>query len=164
MLFNLDADNYLSRLTLPMVSATLAAEPEACLHNWSTHDDGSCGRVALRAATWVALGGYDESFAPASWQDLDLLMRCRAAGLRYVLNSEGVPSPIPNSVSDKLRNLDVWTDQASGGTSHEEEAQRRYGQMFRHNVMISLGRPTRLSLDEQQRYQGQLNFSQSAII
>ena len=107
VLFNLDADNYLSGGTLPVVAGTLGSEPEACLHNWTTEDgDGTCGRVALRTRTWMALGGYDETFAPVSWQDLDLLMRCRAAGLRYVLESNGIPPPVPNDLTDRFRHLD----------------------------------------------------------
>ena len=36
--------------------------------------------------------------------------------------------------------------------------------MLKHNVITSLGRPSRLSMDEQQRYTGVLNFGQRLTI
>jgi hypothetical protein len=156
VLFNLDADNYVSDQTLDIVAAALSGAGEACLHNWSTRDDdGSSGRIALRTDTWRRLGGYDETFAPASWQDLDLLMRCRAAGVPYVLDPRGVPPPVPNTMADKVRHLEP-----PGDGSPPQPPDVRYRDMFRHNVLASLARPSRLPLEQQQRFEGRLNFQQ----
>jgi GT2 family glycosyltransferase len=40
--------------------------------------------VAVRAAIWRDLGGFDEIYAPAYYEDVDLAFRVRAAGLRTV--------------------------------------------------------------------------------
>jgi GT2 family glycosyltransferase/tetratricopeptide (TPR) repeat protein len=40
--------------------------------------------VAVRAAIWRELGGFDEIYAPAYYEDVDLAFRVRAAGLRTV--------------------------------------------------------------------------------
>ena len=40
--------------------------------------------IALRKATWDALGGFDDRYAPAYYEDTDLAFRVREAGLRTV--------------------------------------------------------------------------------
>jgi hypothetical protein len=46
--------------------------------------DGSFGRIAVQREVFAAIGGYDEQFAPMGFQDLDLLARLSAMGVRYV--------------------------------------------------------------------------------
>ncbi|HEY0715014.1 MAG TPA: hypothetical protein VGF45_20200 [Polyangia bacterium] len=155
-LFNLDCDNYLAEGTLALVQATLSDEPEACLHEWTcAPDDGTCGRIGLRAATWAALGGYDERFGPTAFQDLDLLMRCRAAGLRYRLQREGIPRPVQNSLPMKVAALEG----DAGPSLSDAEARARYQHLYIDNLVTSLARPVRLSLAEQQRWRGTLDFA-----
>ena len=53
--------------------------------------DYVCGALfAMRATTWRRLGPLDEGYAPAYFEDVDLCMRARRAGLRvvYVPGSE----------------------------------------------------------------------------
>jgi hypothetical protein len=156
VLFNLDADNFIGAGTIALVTRTFSAHPDSALHNWTTDDDGSCGRVALAARNWIGLGGYDEALLPAAWQDLDLLMRARAAGLRYVLEPGGVPLPVPNVIAEKVGRLEP-TDDPGGPIA-------RYQAMLKRNILISLGRPARLDLDAQHRYRGRLNFAEDRVI
>lgn len=44
--------------------------------------------IALRRVDWDALGGFDEGFFPAYFEDLDLCMRVRARGQRCVAVAE----------------------------------------------------------------------------
>jgi hypothetical protein len=157
VLFNLDADNFLGDATLPLVEQTFSPTVEVALHNWTTlPGDGTSGRIALRADSWVGLGGYDEAFAPAAWQDMDLLMRCRAIGLPYVLESGGVPPPVPNSMTVKLANLPP----ANPG----EDPAARYLEMWKGNLITSFGRPVRLPFDQQQAFTGSINFGPARTI
>jgi hypothetical protein len=161
VLFNLDADNFLGDATLPLVertfSPTSATTADVSLHNWTTLPaDGSSGRIALRADRWIELGGYDEAFAPAAWQDMDLLMRGRAIGLTYILEPGGVPPPVPNSMTVKLANL---APAAPG-----EDPTARYLEMWKSNLITSFGRPVRLPFDRQQPFTGSINFGATHAI
>src|SRR2546421_4457166 len=157
VLFNLDADNRLSAETLAVVEDTFRQEPEPVLHNWSTvNGDGTSGRVALRASRWLELGGYDEALLAASWQDIDLLIRCRAAGLRYVLEPRGVPAAVSNTMADRVAYLEPIAARGDAGA--------RYLAMYQQNLIISLGRPCRLPLREQRRFAGHLNFAGELVV
>lgn len=160
--FNLDCDNYLSEGTRARVEAALSAEPEACLHEWTTApDDGTCGRIGLRAQTWISVGGYDEALGPTAYQDLDLLFRCRAAGLRYQLHTEGIPRPVQNSMEMKVASLEGATRVPDAG---DEASRARYQRLYIDNLVISLGRPCRLAFAGQQRFAGLLNFASETTI
>lgn len=57
----------------------------------------SAAALAIRADLWTQLGGFDERYVPAYYEDTDLAMRVRAAGLRVtyqpasiVIHHEGV--------------------------------------------------------------------------
>ena len=43
--------------------------------------DGSYGRIALSKNNFIQLGGYDESFEPAGYQDIDFLLRAQLMNL-----------------------------------------------------------------------------------
>lgn len=72
-LFNLDCDNFISRLD---VSALLevAAMNIPC-HQWHPGYEGTYGRIGIPASTFYALGGYDEGMLPMGYQDADLILR-----------------------------------------------------------------------------------------
>jgi hypothetical protein len=99
LLFNLDADNFLHRDTLTAIADLFLRRRDVYLHNWSGQwGDGTMGRIAMRAEDWLGLGGYDETFLPMSWQDADLMTRCRAVGLDYVHDSSGSGHPVANTI------------------------------------------------------------------
>ena len=159
VLFNLDADNYLSFETLETVNGAFAAAESVCLHGWTgAESDGSFGRIALRTADWAAVGGYDEALMPATWDDLDLLVRCRAAGFRYVHDPRGVPRPVPNTTEQRLAHLEPTF------TSSERDPAQHYFAMYKRNLVISMGRPIRLRVEDQRRFSGVLNFTEPRTI
>ena len=54
------------------------------LHQFGNdYEDGSYGRIALSKSNFLYLGGYDESFEPAAYQDMDLLLRAQLLGFSY---------------------------------------------------------------------------------
>jgi hypothetical protein len=159
VLFNLDADNYLSFETLEIVNAAFVRGESVCLHGWTGADsDGSFGRIALRTADWEAVGGYDEALLPATWEDLDLLVRCRAAGFQYRHEPRGVPRPVPNRIGDRLAHIDPVF------ISSERDPAHQYFALYKRNLVISMGRPPRLRVEDQQRFSGVLNFTEPRTI
>jgi hypothetical protein len=158
VLFNLDADNFITPATLARVEESLASGRQVLLHEWSrAFGDGSFGRIALPAHAWSALGGYDESFAQMAWQDMDLLYRARAAGLTYRLVPGEQPAAIKNSLFDKLANtgLDV---------RGERGAHEQFQRLNVENLVRALGRPIHLPSAEQTRYAGMVNFDTPMVI
>lgn len=157
VLFNLDADNFVTADTLRIVEQAFAGGA-GCLHEWTGQAwDGSFGRIALRAADWIALGGYDETLWGMGWQDVDLLYRARAAGLRYVHAGGAVTPPVDNTVADKLAYVAARPD-------GQADALAALREMGHQNLIRSLGRPARLSLDEQRRWHGVLDSGEAVVI
>ncbi len=84
---NLDCDNYtgvnggkfvIDKMTECGVHKTL-------LHQFSNDkDDGSYGRISFSRRNFLYIGGYDESFEPMGYQDVDLIIRLLASGLKYM--------------------------------------------------------------------------------
>jgi hypothetical protein len=142
VLFNLDPDNFVSPPDLAWIEKSILVHPRTVLHNWSlTWGDGSLGRIGMSAASWIQIGGYDESLLYRPWQNLDLLMRCRAAEMRYLNRPEIVKSA---------------TDGNLTGTA--------ISQSYEAAVIHSLGRPIPLALAEQQQVTGSLNFERSVQV
>ena len=86
ILVNLDCDNYtgkdggkfvLEKMIQWGVHNTVIHQPNQDIWN------GSYGRIAISMQNFMSLGGYDESFEPMGYQDNDLLLRARGAGLKY---------------------------------------------------------------------------------
>lgn len=67
--------------------------------NWG---DGTFGRIGLPRRHFLALGGYDEEMLPAGVQDLDLIERAKAAGLRYRRLWPTGTAAIRNSIEEKV--------------------------------------------------------------
>jgi hypothetical protein len=161
ILFNLDADNYVTSGTVQLIEQTFRDSPDRCLHNLcASRDDGSAGRIALSAQAWRRLGGYDESLLASAWQDIDLLYRCRALGLAYCHSERGLRAPVPNTFAQKLEYLEPAGEIASWASPSE-----RYVTMRRLNMMRSLGRgPVCLPFEQQRRFPGLVDFSEPAEI
>jgi hypothetical protein len=159
VVFNLDADNRVTRETIELVERVFGADPDACLHNWDLDPiSGTCGRIALAAQRWCELGGYDEELLPMGWQDIDLLTRARAIGLRYLRDQAGLSTPVRNSYGDKLANLHLPEGvEADSGRD-------LYSRLVHRNLVTSLSRPVRLRIEDQRRFQGQLNFAETVTI
>jgi hypothetical protein len=155
VLFNLDADNFITPETLAIIASVLGADPDACLHHCTDHSgDGSAGRIALSARRWQEVGGYDEALLGVAWQDIDFLYRCRAAGLTYVHRSDGLHPPVPNTMDDRIQNIH-FPDDLLGPTAGD-----LYQSILKRNILISFGRPPHLRFEDQRRFGGLLNFSE----
>jgi hypothetical protein len=155
VLFNLDADNFVTAETIALVERTFSSDPGALLHHWSRDwRDGTFGRIAIGAAGWTMVGGYDESLLEMAWQDVDLLFRSRAVGLRYLVRSQGVPAPIRNSVAQKLES----TLAAPGGLARGMFA------LNAENFARSMARPIALAPGDERRFTGTLNFDEPVAV
>lgn len=83
-LFNLDADNFLTRDDLESISRTFDMG-KPC-HQWSgTWGDGSYGRIGLPRSTFMTLGGYDDGLLPMGGQDRDIIERLKIFGTPAIL-------------------------------------------------------------------------------
>jgi GT2 family glycosyltransferase len=101
ILVNLDSDNWADAMDKPIRMA-FAESNGLIFHAYNqTSGDGTCGRVAVARKWFYRLGGYDESFQPMGYQDIDFVNRASAAGLRKVTFADG-RNPIANSVAQKL--------------------------------------------------------------
>jgi hypothetical protein len=159
VLFNLDADNFITKETVAAVTTLLANKRRpAALHHWSRiWSDGTFGRIALPACSWEELGGYDETLLEMAWQDIDLLFRARAIGVRYCLATEGLRPAVQNTLTQKLLNV-------VPAPISEYQAQARLREIHLENMVRSLGRPVILSLEQQCRYAGTLDFDTRAVV
>ena len=133
-------------------------EQPAALHHWSrSWSDGTFGRIALRASSWLALGGYDEALLGMGWQDIDLLVRARAIGLRYCLTTDGLRPAVQNTLTQKLANV-------GKRPTSEHEAQTRLRALHLENMVRSFGRPVTLPPEEQCRFQGVVDLHTPAVL
>ena len=156
VLFNLDADNFISTTTVHLVESVFQSSADCFFHDWSpiSEADGAFGRVAVSAKQWRGIGGYDERLLPIGWQDYDFLLRCRAHGLRYVQGDSGCVAPLPNSFLQRLENVPLFAE-TSGDEYKAWEIHARY---LRNNLAQSMARPTILDERSQQTFDGILNF------
>ena len=114
---NLDCDNYtgvnggkfvIDKMTECGVHKTL-------LHQFSNDkDDGSYGRISFSRRNFLYIGGYDESFEPMGYQDVDLIIRLLASGLKYMQICDNLYNKtIPNTKEEGLLNVKTksnWID------------------------------------------------------
>lgn len=90
ILCNVDADNYIGPKFGEFLREKFSKSVNIFIHAPGT--SGAGGRIALHAAHFHQLGGYDERFG-SSWgyEDNDLLCRARGLGLRRVCIPPGSP-------------------------------------------------------------------------
>ncbi len=120
LLVNLDVDNLMS---LPFVSALIVKavteSRHAVFHCWG-QDGGVTGRIACWAEAFVhGAGGYDQSFLPSGYQDIDLKERLRRL-------KGGRSIRIRPAIAGKLFD-DFSLENAPGGTKRERTSSRRCG-------------------------------------
>jgi predicted glycosyltransferase involved in capsule biosynthesis len=73
-LFNLDADNYLTKEDIALINQS-ASWGLPCHQFSGDMQDGSYGRIGLPKHLFEKIGGYDETLLPMGYQDVDLLER-----------------------------------------------------------------------------------------
>lgn len=82
---------------------------------------GAC--LAIYRALFLALGGFDEHFAPAYYEDTDLAMRVRAAGKRVVYQ--------PAATVVHFEGVSSGRDVARGVKRHQLENQAKFLERWR---------------------------------
>ena len=102
---NLDCDNFTGKDGgLFVIDNMLKYGPESIiLHQFSNEWDGTYGRIALSKSNFLKLGGYDESFEPAAYQDTDLLLRAQLMKIQCISQPDARYSKaIPNTIEEKM--------------------------------------------------------------
>lgn len=74
------------------------------------HASGACW--VLRRAAYIELGGFDEAYWPAYYEDIDLVFRAREQGQRVVVHgSSSVVHHMSQSVPDRPENIEPQRDE-----------------------------------------------------
>lgn len=103
VLVNLDCDNFIDDART--VAFRYFSSGCQVLHLWSgRHRDGTCGRIAVSKSVFTYLKGYDESFFPMGYQDLDFLARASAAGFAVLVHHCQSGSALENTRQESVRN------------------------------------------------------------
>lgn len=100
-----------------------ADDPAKPAYNYRRDVDyvsGAC--LAIRHALWAALGGFDDRFAPAYYEDADLCFEVRQAGYRVVYE--------PRSVVYHFEGVSNGTDLESGVKQHQVVNQQVFRQKW----------------------------------
>lgn len=106
ILVTLDADNAIGPDFCD--AATEWATDHSFLWAWDGDlTSGTVGRVAFAKSKFWELGGYDERLGPAGYQDLDLINRAQAYGLRRRLlqDQDVVGYAVRNTRADKANGI-----------------------------------------------------------
>jgi len=120
-LVNLDADN----TNLDMKEKIIKHKNKKCLiyfaveQAWDTY-----GRIAIEKNSFYEIGGYDESFMPMGFQDVDLVLRSHYYGIEYI--SEPLfTNNVSNSREEKMINT---------GISDWEDCDKKNREISRNNI------------------------------
>ena len=113
ILMNLDGDNFIG----DAVDTIRTYFGNGCriVQMWSDMgQDGTGGRIAIARELFYELGGYDETFYPMGYQDIDLLLRASAFGVPALKAPCPTGLALPNDKRDSIVNCKkdgmVWED------------------------------------------------------
>lgn len=99
-LVNLDADNF----NFEINDKIQKHKDKKCLIHFGNAGD-SCGRIAIEKNGFYGIGGYDESFMPMGFQDIDLILRACELGFGLEFFSEPINSKnLENTKEEKMIN------------------------------------------------------------
>lgn len=108
ILVNLDCDNYTGKDGGLFVLKNFDRYGNSLLlHQFSgIYPDGSFGRIGMKRGFFIKVGGYDESFLPMGYQDVDILKRLYLLGLNYeLINDPKYNRAIPNTKNESMRSV-----------------------------------------------------------
>lgn len=127
VLVNLDADNFTGAGYAAKIAAVFRDNPECFTRSpWegqpSTYS-GVAGRLSIRAADFLALHGYDESFSGWGAEDPDLMLRAERSGLKRIAveNILAGERAIEHSNQDRVLNFNM------GGKTLEQTNNENWG-------------------------------------
>ena len=106
ILCNVDADHFIEEGLAPYLAREMAdAEAFLTVNRLKVSQD-NVGRVCVRASDFYKVGGYDEAFEEYGYEDVDLCVRLRMAGLeeRYLptrLAYRTIPHPNEQRVENE---------------------------------------------------------------
>jgi GT2 family glycosyltransferase/glycosyltransferase involved in cell wall biosynthesis len=86
-------------------------------------DYGSAAALMVERTLWERIGGFDECFAPAYYEDTDFCFAVRAAGRQVIYQ--------PKAVVTHLEGISHGTDTGAGMKSHQVINQRRFAEKWR---------------------------------
>ncbi len=126
ILVNLDCDNYTGIDGAWFVILQFIKNGESVFLHQCSNDgfDGSFGRISVKRDAFIKIGGYDESFEPSGYQDLDLINRLMARGYKRI----EVKNPEYNKAIRNTKEEGILLTRSSFKTWHE---------MDKHNAIIS---------------------------
>lgn len=94
-------------------------DPGRSVYNYVKDADYCSGAsLLIPKALWDRLGGFDEHYLPAYYEDTDLAFRVRAAGLRVLYQ--------PESVVIHYEGISHGTDTGSGVKAHQVANQKKF--------------------------------------
>lgn len=107
ILVNLDCDNYTGiRGSAFVIRHFMENANDIVLHQVLDSFNGSFGRISVRREYFLAIGGYNESFLPMGYEDVDFIERLKSIGLTYIHDGNvKYNRSIPNSREEGLANI-----------------------------------------------------------
>ncbi|MDR6936855.1 glycosyltransferase [Luteibacter sp. 3190] len=94
-------------------------DPSLSVYNYTRETDYISGAsIMLKRSLWETLGGFDELYLPAYFEDTDLAFKVRAAGLKVVLE--------PKSVVVHHEGISHGTDTSAGIKAYQVENQKKF--------------------------------------
>lgn len=94
-------------------------DPNRPEYNYVKETDYISGAaIMVRADLWRRLGGFDEAFAPAYYEDTDLAFRVRKAGYRVMFQ--------PKSVVIHFEGVSNGTDTGSGQKAYQKVNEKKF--------------------------------------
>ena len=101
---NLDCDNYTGYRGGRYLIDLFCENKNIITHQYNSIDDGCYGRISVLKKYFEKIGGYDENFEPMGYQDIDLIMRLKLLGLKYLrLNSQEYCKAELNTKKDSIK-------------------------------------------------------------
>lgn len=134
-LVNLDCDNYTGKFGGKFVIKNFMKYGVNTVYHQFSGDfgDGTFGRIGIEKHHFIHMGGYDESFGPMGFQDVDLIRRAGDIGLGYRnLYNAQYSRAIVNSKVEKMKHCksDLTYDEMNLKNWKKSDENRQAGQFI----------------------------------
>lgn len=106
---NLDCDNFTGKNGGMFIIENMIKYgwDKTVIHQMSREiGDGSCGRVSISKSNFLILRGYDESFEPWGYDDIDMIERAKQIKLNYIyLPNIRYNRVVLNTMEERMANI-----------------------------------------------------------